>query len=265
MFHLIYGDYNLKNKDFDKINRPNGSGDFLFLYFLTPMKVKLGNEIVITRENAFILYTPDYPQYYQAVRKFENSYIHFQTSIEIFSELEIPQNQVFYINNHTRMNDLIKGICTEYVAKECFSDKMIDTLITQLFINISRQLMQTNINENVDYTLFNLFHDIRHKILMSSDQQWSSETMAKLTNLSVSQFYYYYKLFFHAAPKSELIEARIERAKYLLLNKSIQINEIADIVGFQNIYHFTRYFKKLTGFSPKNYRNKYSDFPNKVI
>ena len=36
MFHTGYCDYNRFNPDCDIINRPEGSGDYLFLYFMSP-------------------------------------------------------------------------------------------------------------------------------------------------------------------------------------------------------------------------------------
>ena len=49
-FQINYCDYNHSNMDCDMINRPNGSGDYLFLYFLTPMKVYFGQEMTIAQK-----------------------------------------------------------------------------------------------------------------------------------------------------------------------------------------------------------------------
>ena len=42
-FNLNFCEYNRSNSDYDRIFRPEGSGDFLFLLFKTPMKVYLGS------------------------------------------------------------------------------------------------------------------------------------------------------------------------------------------------------------------------------
>lgn len=49
---------------------------------------------------------------------------------------------------------------------------------------------------------------------------------------------------------------RIEKAKVLLKEPSLRIGNIAEEVGFQDIAHFSRVFKKLTGISANEYRNK---------
>src|SRR5262249_40928632 len=49
---------------------------------------------------------------------------------------------------------------------------------------------------------------------------------------------------------------RVEKARDLLLNPNLRISEIAYEVGFQSLTHFNRVFKKITGESPTDYRNR---------
>ncbi|MGG4145201.1 response regulator [Paenibacillus algorifonticola] len=48
---------------------------------------------------------------------------------------------------------------------------------------------------------------------------------------------------------------RVEKAKILLLNKNHKITEVAQLVGYQDEKYFSRVFKKVTGQTPKEYRN----------
>ena len=52
-----------------------------------------------------------------------------------------------------------------------------------------------------------------------------------------------------------LNKARIVRAKELLKDPSLRIYDIAEEVGFQDLAHFSRVFKKLEGISANEYRN----------
>lgn len=47
---------------------------------------------------------------------------------------------------------------------------------------------------------------------------------------------------------------RIQRAKELLRDESISIQEIAEIVGYNDYFYFTKVFKKIEGISPSKYR-----------
>ena len=53
-----------------------------------------------------------------------------------------------------------------------------------------------------------------------------------------------------------LNHVRIEHAKELLQDPSLRIGEIAEQVGFLDIAHFSRVFKKQEGISANEYRNK---------
>lgn len=48
---------------------------------------------------------------------------------------------------------------------------------------------------------------------------------------------------------------RVEKAKELLKDPSLKIHEISDMLGFTEVTHFSRIFKKLENVSPNEYRN----------
>lgn len=53
-----------------------------------------------------------------------------------------------------------------------------------------------------------------------------------------------------------VIELRIKKARELLEDKSMKINDIAAQVGYNNTSHFIQSFKKLCGCTPEEYRNQ---------
>lgn len=52
---------------------------------------------------------------------------------------------------------------------------------------------------------------------------------------------------------SYLTELRIAHAKQLILKTDMRMYEVSEAVGFANVEHFTRVFKKTVGVSPKSY------------
>ena len=98
-FSIHICEYNRSNTDCETIYRPEGSGDYLFLLFKTPMKVYDGTAFIIAQENACLFYTLDHEQHYQAVQKFRNSYVHFWCGENLGEKYGIPQNTVFYPQN----------------------------------------------------------------------------------------------------------------------------------------------------------------------
>ena len=58
-------------------------------------------------------------------------------------------------------------------------------------------------------------------------------------------------------PSEYLANLRIERAKDLLRNTNMLIKEISNAIGYEDDGSFTRRFKKHTGMTPGQYREKY--------
>ena len=53
-----------------------------------------------------------------------------------------------------------------------------------------------------------------------------------------------------------IVSLRISTAKGYLDNSNKAINEIANIVGYDNPLYFSRLFKKHTGITPSEYKKK---------
>lgn len=254
MFTINYCDSNRHNIDRDIINRPNGSGDYLLLHFMTTMQVTFNQETIIALPGAFLLFPKDAPQLYQAVDKFQNGFIHFSTENDSFIErYHIPVNEVFYLPNPQLMSDLFRDIHMEFNAKQDFYEERMDHLMHLLFIQLSRQLTLQAEYRGRNPELYEVFRNARTEILTHIDREWTSSSMAALTNLGVSQFYNYYQEFFSTSPKAELLDARIERAKYMLRVDHAPVGFVAISAGFQSFSNFSRYFTKHCGMTPSEY------------
>jgi AraC-like DNA-binding protein len=57
-------------------------------------------------------------------------------------------------------------------------------------------------------------------------------------------------------PIVQLYHARVEAAMDLLQQTGLSVNEIADKCGFVNVFHFSRKFKEISGFSPRAWRHE---------
>jgi AraC family transcriptional regulator len=79
-------------------------------------------------------------------------------------------------------------------------------------------------------------------------------TLAELSFIADMSTYHFARTFKQVtgmAPHQYVLNARIERAKSLLLQGNLSIAEIASKVGFFDQSHFTRYFKRLVGVTPQ--------------
>lgn len=253
MFQVNFCGYNISNADRDTIYRPKGSGDYLFLLIQSPMEFKAPKLSAPAKPGACVLYTPGHPQHYQAVRGFRNSYVHFSAEPGDLAPYQIPENTVFYPGSSDELNSLLKQIYAEYLTKELHYQKRLDSLVTLLAVSLSRRINSISQHGNQEMALLMSFQKARLQILSQCWEDWNTEKMCGLVHMGKSQFYSYYKMFFHNSPKAELLAARLDYAKNLLTNESMQVQQAAELSGFHSVTHFTNYFKEACGCTPKEY------------
>ena len=50
---------------------------------------------------------------------------------------------------------------------------------------------------------------------------------------------------------------RIDKAEELLLHTALSVSEISELTGFSNSSYFNKQFKKVTGYTPQQYRSEH--------
>ncbi len=98
------------------------------------------------------------------------------------------------------------------------------------------------------------FSDLRKEMKYSPQNSWSVAFAAEKTGLSASHFQRLYKKHFGISFNEDLILFRIERAKYLLRNTSMPVQQVAEECGYTNCAHFMRQFRERESMSAGQYR-----------
>lgn len=89
------------------------------------------------------------------------------------------------------------------------------------------------------------------------DPNLSNGAIANTAGVSEIYFRKLFKGRFGLTPHSYMINIRINKAKNMLENGAVAMDEIASSCGFNNIYYFLRVFKQKTGYTPTEYKEKY--------
>lgn len=87
------------------------------------------------------------------------------------------------------------------------------------------------------------------------EQKMSIEEIAKMCNVSSCCFRRLFKKYSGMSPIDYKLTKKINRAKQYLRSGKLSVNEISDILDFDNPSYFCRVFKKKTGLTPKEYVN----------
>ena len=82
------------------------------------------------------------------------------------------------------------------------------------------------------------------------------DTMARMFQVSANYFNKMFKQAYSISSKEYLINIRVGHAMEYLKNPALTIREAGIMVGYEDSNYFTRIFKKKTGMTPIEYRNK---------
>ncbi|MGG5373210.1 AraC family transcriptional regulator [Enterococcus sp. AZ196] len=83
----------------------------------------------------------------------------------------------------------------------------------------------------------------------------SMNYVAANLNISESTMLKVLKKVYGVSPKKYLDQLRYNESKFLLHQPNLSISEIAEVVGYQNLSHFSRQFKTWCNASPNEYRH----------
>lgn len=88
------------------------------------------------------------------------------------------------------------------------------------------------------------------------DKSISIKQCAREHMMSVNWFIHGFKEKTKLSPKQYIVSLRLAAAKRYLESTDKSINEIANLVGYENALYFSRLFKKHIGMSPSEYKKK---------
>lgn len=122
-------------------------------------------------------------------------------------------------------------------------------LVFALTIQILRS-MELPSSDPVDRRLL----DIMDGISASPGRRVSVESMAREAGLSRVHFTRRFRKVTGETPSHYLIRHRVERAGYLIRESRLKMTAIAELLGYSDVYFFSRQFKQVTGMSPGQWR-----------
>ncbi len=107
----------------------------------------------------------------------------------------------------------------------------------------TRQMAETSLTDSIIYF-----------IQENIDKAPSLEMLCSRFSLSRTYLCRIFKDSTGTSPVNYWIKLKIKEAKKLLREGNKNISQISDILGYSNIHHFTRMFKRFTGMSPSAYK-----------
>lgn len=232
---------------------------------------------------AFIIYTADAPIYYYSDDVYVNDWINFYETdknsqdeadennqsrsdssdwtvdgsiSEFMRSLNVPFNRLTLLSDHTELSQLIRDLRQEFHQTGTHHEEILDAKLRTILYKYSDAYhLETQLSDKLKVHR-PLFREIRNGIYSRHSSKKTLSELAEDASLSVSYFQHIYKELFGVSVIQDIIRSRIERACYLLTVTPDSVAHIAEVCGYENVEHFNRQFKEITGFSPNQYRKK---------
>ena len=252
------------HKHGNTINRPHGSGDFVFIHFLTPSEIFLAGRAQTVKPDVCIVYAPPYHQHYRNVpnSSFGNNWMHFSGGgcLDFLRALDIPLNAPFSPGETGFIATELRYINDEKIRQEPYWQTGLDLAVRRFFLKLVRSMRPVNTRRATDKYLETHEHmqKLRRRMQESCYEDWTVEGMAAEVHLSKSRFSVLYRKMFRASPLADLLNMRMELAKYYLGMMHMSVEDVAESCGFSGVYYFIRQFKKKNGITPGAFRTTYA-------
>ncbi|WP_342435471.1 AraC family transcriptional regulator [Paenibacillus sp. FSL L8-0436] len=229
---------------------PEGHNTWLLLLTRTPAQFWVEGEMKEYPANCAVVFQPHQKILYRACAdSYGNDWIHFDSDEIHLKESKLLHGVPFPMPDPEYFHQLFQLLTAEHFFSCAYRELSMD----YLFRIIINKLIEASHSTNNTPHYQNLLN-LRKAIYNSPGHSWAVPAMAEHVHLSPGYLQAIYKSTFGISCMDDVIQCRIRLAKEKLLHSPHRISEIAAICGYMNIEHFSRQFRQITGYAPREYQ-----------
>lgn len=162
-------------------------------------------------------------------------------------------NAPIYIETATQLEANLRLIASEFYLKNEYTSELLSTCLKFIIINIVRLC---SAQENPDRKRS---YDIVRRVIQYIENNYkenlSNENLGEYFHFNSSHLNRIFKQNTGDTLHNFLVRYRMNLAMDLLHTSNLSVSEIVSSVGFSDVPHFIKSFKKITGKTPGEYRN----------
>lgn len=269
----FYIDYKSDTCSQDRMKNFHLHSDYEIFYLIEgERKYLINGKQYLVKENSLVFIDKnivhktemtEIPKYQRVVINFQDSFLSYEDH-SLLSELFKKGPHIISIPLSKReiVSELIRKMQNEYITDG--KDAMIYTrsLLTQLLVESTR-LLKNDKNMSIVKNGNETNKQEVAKIIKYINTYYANDISLSLLSQHFHLNEQYISRLFKEVTGSNIINylnaVRVNESQKLLLESDMKVIEISKNVGYANNVHFWRVFKKITGFSPSEFRTIYTE------
>jgi AraC family transcriptional regulator, arabinose operon regulatory protein len=236
------------------IDRPGGRPDYLFMYFETAARIGDGPRAKAWPGRRMRVWAPGEAQYYgNAQDGFTHSWVHCSgMRVELaLKRSNLPLGKVFEMPDGGAVDRHVEMLHDELAQQARPEGVIVGNLLENMMMDLAR-LARGEGRGRMSAAVA----ACKRIIEAEYDRALSLDELAGRVGLSVSHLCALFKAHLGVGVIGYLIQVRIGRAAALLGQTDLKVAQVGQMVGYADVFHFSKLFKKQLGRTPGEFRRK---------
>lgn len=178
------------------------------------------------------------------------TYIHFGTE----ENVEVIPKRYRVLHDTIDFEFLLSRYVRLFLIQTFAADEEAKLVLKQIMIHLLRADFQTPLEKKASNQLTESIHEVANFIRQNPSIAHRVEDLAMRAQLSPRYFSMKFREVLGMSVQTYMIRTRIDRAQYLLTHAGMNVTEVADALGYRDIFFFSRQFKQYTGKNPSEIR-----------
>lgn len=240
------------------INVPGGTDNYFIYCVHDAVEMRTTAGIIEVPPHTMIIYPPGAPLYMgRRDSPWCHSWLRCSGSAVagILERSGVPCNQAICFDS-SELND---KFLTE-IYREQAHPGGADALCSEYWFRLWMRNMGRHWRQPEEITVPEPFRRAREYLSAHYLEPIQLEALARFCGISRSYLCKGFRRYFQSAPLDYAITLKLQHAAEMLSNREMNISEVALRCGFEDVFYFSRLFKRHLGISPLRYRKQFTGY-----
>lgn len=176
-----------------------------------------------------------------------------QKAEQLIDASTVGGGNIVQVSSVVEIVELFEMLMTNATDESVYSGPICSSLVETLLLKVSQQTIKGHIADSRAWATYQRIrrHLQTHYLRLKTMTQVAEETGVDAAYLSRV-----FRRFHHSSPYKFLTRLKMGHAASLLLSPDSLVKIVADELGFEDPFHFSRTFKSVYGISPEQFANR---------